>query len=334
MKTFKKILLVILLLVALLVIIAFFLPRQIHVERSTVIGTPAIVVFNQVNDLHNWDKWATWNQIDPDMKVEYIGTGIGEGAGYDWESENPQVGKGELIITASVPYDSIATSLNFMEEGTAGSYFTFEEQAGTTLTTWAFDTDLGYNPLARWFGLMFDSMIGADFEKGLESLKVVSETILQEKRPIVEIRDLPAVNVVSLREEINMDDIEMKMGMMFGKLMEFVEKRGLIMADAPLTIYHKVDEGLIDMECCIPVNELPEKPDDGIQAGNITAGKYVYTDHFGSYHQLMNTHKFVREWMEKRQLFPNGSPIEKYYTNPQIETDTAKWQTGILYPID
>lgn len=41
--------------------------------------------------------------------------------------------------------------------------------------TWGFDTDLGMNPIARYFGLVMDSMLGADYEKGLAKLKQVCE---------------------------------------------------------------------------------------------------------------------------------------------------------------
>jgi hypothetical protein len=43
---------------------------------------------------------------------------------------------------------------------------------GTT-NVWDFRTDLGNNPVARHFGLMFDKWIGADYENGLARLKVL-----------------------------------------------------------------------------------------------------------------------------------------------------------------
>jgi hypothetical protein len=41
--------------------------------------------------------------------------------------------------------------------------------AGTRVT-WAFDTQLGLNPLMRWSGLVLDSMVGRDFEAGLDRM--------------------------------------------------------------------------------------------------------------------------------------------------------------------
>ena len=41
---------------------------------------------------------------------------------------------------------------------------------------WGFDVELSRNPIERYFGLMFDSMIGADYERGLENLKKLVES--------------------------------------------------------------------------------------------------------------------------------------------------------------
>ena len=333
MKILKKILLGILIVAALLVIIAFFLPQQVHVERSLSMDAPAKIVYNQVIDLHSWDKWAKWNQIDPEMKVEYINAGVGENAGYSWSSENPQLGSGQLMITAAVPYNSIATTMDFMEEGTATGYFVFSEEGNSTTVSWGFDTDLGFNPIDRWFGLMFDRMLGPDFEEGLENLKVVSETIFAEKQPVCEIRDMPAVKIVSIREVVQYKDIAEKMGVMYGELMKFNQKENIEMIDVPLAIYHQFDGTIIDLECAIPVNTLPENTTDKIQGREISAKNYVHADHFGAYEKLGETHQFIQDWMDKRQLNLNGGPIERYLTDPQKEPDISKWHTSIYYPL-
>ena len=48
-------------------------------------------------------------------------------------------------------------------------------EAGGTRVTWAFDSAHGLNPFRRWLGLLFDRMIGADYEKGLARLKALME---------------------------------------------------------------------------------------------------------------------------------------------------------------
>jgi hypothetical protein len=51
-----------------------------------------------------------------------------------------------------------------------------EPAASGTRVTWGFDSDLGFNPIARYFGMMADDVIGPDYEKGLARLKAIAET--------------------------------------------------------------------------------------------------------------------------------------------------------------
>ena len=333
MKTLKKFFIGLIIVIVALVLIAYFLPRKVHVERTGSIDAPAKVVFNQVNNLHTWEKWAVWNQMDPNMTINFQNTGIGKNASYTWQSEDPNVGSGKMTITESVPYDSIATEMDFMEHGTATGYFLFDEKDGATNITWGFDSDLGNNPFARWMGLMMDAMLGPDFEKGIENLKVVAETIVQEKRPIVEVVERPAFQFVSLRSEVDLKDISTQMGVMYGQLMNFINKNNLMMTNMPYAIYHKIDGTMIDLECGIPVDKVIE-PRGSILAGTMPAETCATADHIGSYSNLEKTHAFIQKWIQNNGFHLNGSPMERYLTDPQKEPDQSKWVTAIYYPID
>lgn len=162
-------------LILLLLIVSLFLPSQVHVEREAVIDAPQEVVFNQVNTLRNWEDWSPWHTIDPEMKLHYEGPPAGEGARYRWESDHRNVGNGSLTITRSERPARIETEMDFMEQGTAQGSYTFEPTNGGTRVVWAMDSDMGRNPVGRYFGLMMDRWIGQDFERGLANLKQVSE---------------------------------------------------------------------------------------------------------------------------------------------------------------
>ena len=333
MKTFKKFLLALAFVIIALVVVAFFLPREVHVERSKTIEAPARVVFNHVNNLRDWNKWAVWNQMDPDMKIEYENSGIGKNAAYRWESENQNLGKGKLSITESVPYDSIATEMVFMEDASSTAYFLFDEKNGTTKVTWGFDTNVGNNPVARWMGLMFDSMLGADFEKSLDNLKTVSETMVSEKTPVVEIVRLPGFNYISMRSNVGVEEISDRMAIMYGQLVETINKNGLVMTDMPYAIYHSMDNGLIDLECGIPVDKVMETKGN-IASGTAVAKTCANANHLGSYTNLEFTHSFLQNWIQNNGFNLTGSPMEHYLTDPEQEPDESKWITAIYYPIE
>lgn len=177
MRTLKIIGITLVGIIVLAVLIAYLLPRHLHVERSAVITASPEVVFEQVNVLKNWEKWSPWHRIDPEMEIIYTGPESGEGAVYAWSSADPSAGQGKLTITESIPHSLITTEIDFVDQGTATSQYTFKPVEDGTLLTWSMDTDMGNNPVARYFGLFMDKLLGKDFEKGLQNIQVVVTSI-------------------------------------------------------------------------------------------------------------------------------------------------------------
>ena len=150
--------------------ISFLLPREIEVSRSIVINASAQEIFPLVNNLKR-HRWSPWVQLDPNAEMKYSGPDGGVGQKVNWKSDNQNVGTGSQEITESVTDERIETALDFGAQGTAMAGFDFEPNDNATKVTWRFKTDVGNNPVSRWFGLMFDSWIGAEYEKGLSNLK-------------------------------------------------------------------------------------------------------------------------------------------------------------------
>ena len=91
-------------------------------------------------------------------------------------SENPAAGVGSQEIILSEAPVKIRTHLFFEGQGDAYAQFDLSPAGQGTRVTWSFETEFGNDVVGRWFGvLMFDSLIGSDYEKGLNKLKVVLE---------------------------------------------------------------------------------------------------------------------------------------------------------------
>lgn len=187
MKALKTFIIVLLILIVLLVAISYLLPRHIKVERSATISAPVELVFDQVNILKKWELWSPWHQIDPEMKLEYYGPEAGVGASYSWTSSHERVGNGQLKISESIPYSLIKTEMEFMDQGTAYSHFVFSPTENGTFVLWVMESDMGSNPIGRYFGLFMDKWIGNDFEKGLKNL----QELVQKLRADVENEQTP-----------------------------------------------------------------------------------------------------------------------------------------------
>ncbi|MCW3464096.1 SRPBCC family protein [Chitinophaga nivalis] len=171
MQAFFIILGALIVLVLGLFIFSLFLSPVVKVERSLVIPAPATTIFPLINVVHNWEQWSPWQALDPAVKITYGEKESGAGAGYSWESNHRNLGKGNLSITESRPDQYIATTTDFMQMGVAKGYFRLDTVAGGTLVTWGMTCDMGQHPLRKVMGLMMDKWVGDDFEKGLGNLK-------------------------------------------------------------------------------------------------------------------------------------------------------------------
>jgi hypothetical protein len=156
-------------------------PADFRITRSGTIAAPAADVFAQVNDLHNWQAWSPWAKRDPAMKQNYDGAPSGTGASYSW-SGNKDVGEGRMTITESRPSDLVRIKLEFLKpfKATNTSEFTFKPDGQRTVVTWSMSGQRNF--VMKAFGLFMnmDKMVGGDFEKGLASLKEVTEAAVKK----------------------------------------------------------------------------------------------------------------------------------------------------------
>jgi hypothetical protein len=174
---FKKIAIGVAILFGVLIVVIANQPDTFHVERATLIGAPAEVVFANVNALEKWTAWSPWEKRDPDMQRTYGGPATGVGAIYSW-SGNKEVGSGRMTIIESLPAEKVRIRLEFFApwEGTNDTIFTFVPHAGATLVTWRMDGAVeGLMAKAFHMVMDMDGLIGADYDKGLAALKERSE---------------------------------------------------------------------------------------------------------------------------------------------------------------
>jgi hypothetical protein len=171
MKMFARIVAVVGVLFIVYVSIGLLLPKRYHVERSIVIDRAPDAIFPTINTLKEWPAWTAWTvERYPDMKVTFDGPESGVGAKYAWTGE--KAGNGNLKITESDPAQGIKYELDF-DNGKYRSIggIRLEPTGNSTKAIWWNEGNLGWRPINRYFGLLMDSMMGPDFQTGLNNLK-------------------------------------------------------------------------------------------------------------------------------------------------------------------
>lgn len=334
MKILKGVLIFIVVLAIMVVVVTFFLPSQVEMERSRVIDAPNEVLFEQVNDLRNWDGWSPWHQMDPDMDIEYSSDHpVGEGAWYTW-SGNEDVGSGRQAIVESDPYNLIRTEMYFMNsEDPAYSVWRFEETEGGTELIWSFDAEM--SGTGKWFGLMMETFLGPSYEQGLEQLDSIATNMPAAPMTDVEEFELEDTWYIGYIIETDMDGISESSNYTrgMGAVGSFINQQGIQPTGAAMSIVHKFDPEGVVLEMAMPVADSVAVP-DSLTLGKIPAGRALKMHHMGAYENLPDTWQAFEDYNAANQVSPRWYPYEVYITDPSQQPDTSQWVTEIVYPVE
>jgi uncharacterized protein YndB with AHSA1/START domain len=172
MRVLKFVLVTLVLLAALVVGVGLMLPDEVEVQRSTVIDRPPSQVYALLNGFTRFNDWSPWAEYDETAVYALEGPATGIGARMTWQGER---GGGSQQIIESVEDTEIVVALDFGSEGRAIARYRLTPEGEGTRVVWLLESDFEGSLVGRWFGLMMDDMVGADYERGLGQLKALLE---------------------------------------------------------------------------------------------------------------------------------------------------------------
>jgi effector-binding domain-containing protein len=360
----RNILIGLVVLVVVVVGVAFVLPQNVHVERSTVIGAQPVAVFQVVNDLTRAKEWGPWYKREPDMQLTLEGPPQGKGAKISWVSKTQGSGSQEII--ESTEFSLVKTKLDFDGQGTAVATIALETVEGGTKVTWSMDSDVGMNPIGRYMGLMFDTWIGKDYEEGLANLKkLVEESEKSETNAALatpgdgtlppdippppaaadptkgaEVMTVEARPIVLTRGTAKAADaaaISTALGAAYQKLLNYTQANNLEIAGAPLaiTVSHNPTGDWV-FDAALPLAEKPATPPaeaDGVKVGETYAGRVVKLTHKGPYNTMAASYDKVDAYAKENGLKEKSVTWEEYVSDP-AETGEADLLTNVYVAVE
>lgn len=335
----KSILRIAVLLVIILAAVGFFLPRNVHVERSTVINAHPGTVHAVLNSYRLFNRWSPWAALDPNTEYTVSGPPSGVGAKMAWTSENKNVGTGSQEIVESRPNEYIKTMLDFGSQGKGSADFKLSPEGAGTKVVWGMDSDLGANPFAHYFGLIIPGMVGKDYEKGLASLKNLLETLPKADFTglIVENVTVDPVPVAFVPASSSQADtaIAAAMGAGYMQVMQFMSANGLTQAAAPISITRKWGGDVFEFDAAIPVDKMPEASvpaDSPVQIKQTYAGPALRVVHTGSYRGLAATLDKFMAYAAAHGYEQNGECWDQFISDPG-NTPEADLITHLYMPV-
>jgi effector-binding domain-containing protein len=319
---------------------AYLLPRTVRVERRITIAAPQATLFAVLNSYKLFNKWSPWFELDPAAKYTYEGPGSGVGARIAWVGNPKSLGSGSQTITASRPLEQVASDVDFGQGGKPAKQVMSLAADGTaTRVTWGIEVDLGMNPVARYFGLGFDGMIGKDFDKGLTLLKTFAEGLPKADfagLPI-EAASVEPVTVACVSASSAKDDaaVAAAIAKAYMEVGAFMKAESLKQAGAPLAI----DTGSSDtgylFEAAIPVDKAPANPvppDSRVQVKKNYGGKALKVALRGPYSQIPATYDKIVAYIAAHGIETNGNSWKEFANDPMTVKE-PEILTNIYFPI-
>ena len=331
MKKFLKVLLIILIVVGGgYSIWMATLPASYEVSRSLSMNAPAAVVFEQVNTVKNWENWSAWMEDDTTIVNTYEGPASGPGAKWTWNGEKSSTGTMELM--ESVPHSSLAFDMTF-GKSVSKVTCTFAEENGVTTATLGLAGEVGF--FQRFMSKMMDVWIGPYYERGLNNIKEIVESMPKAPEVAIEMTEVEAMPYYGIKtEDLPMDQMNAEFfGTNYGKIMAYMGENGIEAAGAPFAIYYKWDKEnqVTTLEPGVPVAEQGEGNDE-VKGGMTYAGPVLHATYTGPYAQSESVHEAISAYMRDNNI-TFGDIVWEVYANDPQEVPEEELITEIYYAI-
>lgn len=317
--------------------VGFMLPDAVHMERTVEIDAPVCNVHAIVHQMGRFNEYSAWATKDAAAKYTYEGPASGVGAKMSWVGDEKSVGKGSMVITKDVPCSSVETDLDFGVD-VAKANWELSDAGGKTLVKYGFDGDAKGSLVGRYFNLMMDRFLGADYEQTLTGLKRVAEAgpKVDIAGVVVQVNEATPVPYayVELSTSKDPDAIGAALGPAFGQVMGALGAAGLEPAGAVIVVTTAESADGYSLLAGVPVSALPATPfaDSAVKTAETASGRVAKFEYKGAYSGLGEAHAKLVAWLAIHKLEVAGPTWEEFVNDPG-NTPEAELLTHIYYPV-
>ncbi len=335
MKFIKSILYALLGILTIYLIANFFFDREFEVETSIEIDSSPFIVYNQISDFSNWENWDPWLSTDTTIKTSLSPKPYEVGAVRQWKSENS--GEGAIELTNTIFLKSLEYKITIKDNSPFQASFELAPNNSGIEVSWKNYGELPF--LARIFGPVMTKMMKSDHEKGLQLLKNYCESIPSESGE-VSIKDWGSQNVISITTSCSTEGISSSLSESYNTIFVFLAENGIMPTSSPFAQYEEFpntpgEENKVVLKSGtfieVPVSSpLPAKMEYSEKPATLSAQAI----HKGDYRTIFKTHEKIRAFCDKNGYQLKPQPYEIYLTDPQLTTNTASWETLVVYELE
>lgn len=340
MKIFKYLLFIILLIIIGGGIYFGTQESKYTIINSREVQAPPQVVFQQVNNLENWENWFSSQPAQGDLRISVSEQAAGEGASLSVDGKKSE----QYSIIKVIPDTEIVLDWDFeLPSGKqhAEQRWTFgKTDEGTKINLQVQGefslADKVYNAFKK---NEFQNSVSANQERELAAL---SEAVLKEMNRysihVDGITEYGGGYYMYVTTAARQNEILLKKDSMFQLVLDFIKNNNLQAAGEPLLIYNEIDDQnqTVIFSAGIPIKEKVITPEGSpVICSFMEPVLAVKTTLKGNYKYLSEAYTQAQLYIEQNNLNQDSDSrmFETFPNSPEVIPNPAEWLTSIYIPI-
>lgn len=310
------------------------LDNEFKVVRERTIHAPAALVYNQIADLKNWDKWAPWKEKDSLIKFEYPGTTNKEGSYFRFTDID---GNRQKLTNLTLKPDSLIVQSLSSDEATHEYHWQITPTDQGVQVKWTISGEL--SPLQRFFTHQMNDQLGPDMARGLELIdRSVHRDMAKHETTILKPVDLSPTYYIYKTASCRIDSLGQQLDKLLPAVIIYAIKNKIEMNGEPFVIYNKWDENnnAVIFSAAVPTKEKINLTDADLLTGETSGGHYLKVKYQGDYKYIREAwHKAYQYIDSKDHMIKDTSreAFEVYAVGHTKSLNPADWITYIYIPI-
>ena len=310
------------------------LDSEFKVVRSRQIDAPANLVYQQIANLKNWDKWAPWKDKDSLIKFEFSESTGKEG---DYFRFTDADGNRQKLTNLTLSPDSLIVQSLSSNETTQEYKWQIKPNDKGVSVSWTVSGEL---PLTqRFFAKQMDELMGPAMVRGLELIdRSVHKDMNKHETTILKPVDLSATYYLYKSASCKMDSLGKYLDKLLPDVIIYAVKNQIETNGKPFVIYNKRDKAnnSVIFSAAIPTKEKVTVNDAGILTGQTPGGHYLKVKYQGDYKYLGDAWDKAYQYIESNDPYiidTTRDPFEVYAVGHTKSLNPADWITYLYIPV-
>ncbi len=310
------------------------LDNEYKVVRTKQIEAPANLVFTQIANLKNWEKWAPWKDKDSLIKFEYPGSTDKEGDYFRFT--DPDGNRQKLTNLTLSPDTLIVQSLSSNEHTQEYSWQIIPDKKGVKLT-WTVSGELDLTQ--RLFADQMDELLGPSMARGLELIdRSVHNDMNKHETKVLKPVELSPTYYLYKTASCKMDSLGKQMDKILPEVILYAVKNQLETNGKPFVIYNKRDtiNNSVIFSAAIPTKEKISVNNANILTGQTPGGLYLKIKFQGDYKYLDEAWDAGYQYINSQEnliVDTTREPFEIYAAGHTKSLNPADWITYLYIPV-